>query len=262
MPQGGAGLEIVIFQYDKMLLDNLSDEKSVIDSEEKLDYVLNEGDNREGNFYVSSQLKRLEALFGKAKKIFMPVEYYIDHITAAEYKSEFDRYLILDLKHTPSSAKMLEQLESAGKNRDGVFRLRRGANSPDIYKKSIGDIIVLSEIFGEPKNLFHKGVHDEDSGFGHLIISARFDSNVIAHLEYSSINTEKELLEMEMSVLDSIIEYTSDRKSLSFLSPAEKEYMPLDVQSILDHPLHVNSQIHTKISGLVSQIPLVGKGEN
>lgn len=255
-------MEIVIFQYGNLLLDRQLDGKSVIDSEEKLECVLNECDKCEGNFYVNSRLKRLEDLFVRAKKVFMPVEYYINHITAAEYKSEFDRYLILDLKHTPSSAKMLEQLESAGKNRDGVFRLRRGANSPDIYKKSIGDIIVLSEIFGEPKTLFHKGIHDDGSGFGHLIISARFDNNVIAHLEYSSINTEKELLEMEMSVLDTIFEFTSDRKSISFLSPAEKEYMTLDVQSILGNPLHVNSQLHTKISGLVKQIPLLGKGEN
>jgi hypothetical protein len=258
-PQGGVDLEVIIYHNDNLQINCPNVEKSVIDSEEKLESIFNGGNFNEV-LYVNSRLKGHNALFNRADKVFLPIEYYLEHLSLTD-TPESNTFIILDLKHIPSSAKLLEQLEKTGKNRNGVFRLRRGSNSPEIYKKSVGDILVLSKLFGEPRNLFQKGVHDQATDVGHLIISVRFDNNVMAHLEYSAMNTEKELLEMEMSVPDTIVEFSSDRKGLTYLTSREKESLLLDVQSMLRNPLKINSKIHSRISGIVNEIPLLARGE-
>jgi hypothetical protein len=254
-------LDIVIYQYDNLNLERLNFDHTVVDSQEKLLAVRNGEAKSEKVLFISSHLTDTALLFTKAEKVFVPIENYVDCLrNGSDSVSRANLYLYLDLHHNASAAKMLQQLEGSGENQNGVFRLRRGMNKAGVYKKSIGDLIVLSKLFGEPQSMFQKGIHDQSSDTGHLILSVRFDGNVIAHLEYSSLKIEKELLDMEMSVLDTIVEFSSDRQGLSFLSQGQSEFLPLDLELILHQSLLIDSCLHNKITDLVKQIPMLEKG--
>lgn len=83
----------------------------------------------------------------------------------------------------------------------GVLRFRRSGPS----NESIGDLVVLSQLFGQITDVHH--VNREIEGMMHSIILCRFGDQVIAHIEYTSSSSER--IEFEFSSPHQIIEFDS-----------------------------------------------------
>ncbi|MCA1321656.1 hypothetical protein LC085_17255 [Bacillus tianshenii] len=229
-----------------------------IDTSEKLhDALFNDIWEANSLLVVSGRIPGLETLMEKAEAIFVSPEYYLQNEKMWKDHKPGSINVFADLHHQDSTRKMLEEIERHSDNKKGVFRLRRQFDHPSIMNKALGDMLVSGSIFGEVKNIHAKSVMYGHGETGHLILALRFEGNVMAHLEYTVLCSNKELLEMEWSSLNTIIEYSTENQAMSYLSKDTRQRVKLDPWSIVENSLIVDASLQKEMVALMESMPFI-----
>ncbi|MFE7064345.1 hypothetical protein ACFVAD_19630 [Sutcliffiella sp. NPDC057660] len=229
-----------------------------IDTSEKLQDALFNGIWEESSLLlVSGRISGLETLMARAEVIFVSPEYYLQHIEKWKDHKPGTINLYADLHHQDSTRRMLEEIKGHSNNKKGVFRLRRQFDHSSIFNKALGDMLVSGSVFGGMKNIYAKSVMDDHAETGHLIMAVRFEGNVMAHLEYTVLCSNKELLEMEWSSLNTVIEYSTENQAMSYLSNDKRQRVKLDPWSIVENSMIVDASLQKEMVALMENMPFI-----
>ncbi|WP_010094781.1 hypothetical protein [Ornithinibacillus scapharcae] len=113
----------------------------------------------------------------------------------------------------------------------GVFRLRRVLAEEKNDFVIASDLYVLSSLFGEAEII---DVKHSRGGLDpqHVIVTVKYGDGVMAHVDYTF--TSKEIIELEWSGINQIIEFKSDE--MNPMDPGHLTTLPLqyNVDSILE----------------------------
>ncbi|WP_121614121.1 hypothetical protein [Mesobacillus foraminis] len=189
-----------------------------------------EADENSGLVVVHSKEEGVEKLLDDAEEIFAPINYVMDQWENVKVHNNVHVYF--PLSAIRGATKLLTVLKEKQLNKNGVFRLRRRQRQMNSDSISGNDIFFLTSIFGKWKTLYPKLVQSSEANISHMLVAVTFENNVMAQLEYTFTQTDGELLEMEWSGRDHVLEYSTEQKALQTVTDGKQE-APLDCDEFL-----------------------------
>ena len=188
-----------------------------------------ENNVEQGSFVMEATEGNVKILEKRGYEFFIPsslLKYVNEDSNAKVY---------FDLECHSFFQKMKEVIEKGSKT-NGVFRSRRMIKE-DNLEVMADDLYVLSLLFGEPKDKHIKRSKRNDTS--HIILMIRFDSGVMAHVEFTVANAER--IEMEWSGMRQIVEFDSDELK-GHLLPLQHE-----TKILLASAKRINAEVIDKV---------------
>ncbi|MBT2758046.1 hypothetical protein J7E71_19430 [Mesobacillus foraminis] len=221
---------------------------------EKMGELSGKADENSGLVMVNSKQEGIEKLLKLAEEIFAPINFVMDQW---EHVKNRDVLVYFPLSAITGATKMLTVLKENQLNKNGVFRLRRRQHQLNPEWISSNDIYFLSSIFGRWKTLYPKLVHSSEANISHMLVAVTFENNVMAQLEYTFTRTGRELLEMEWSGRDHVLEYSTEQKALQTVTDGEQEaHLDYDDFLVTNESMSLSEEMYIELNRLREAISL------
>ncbi|MEK4244067.1 hypothetical protein MKZ20_01840 [Psychrobacillus sp. FSL K6-2684] len=155
--------------------------------------------SKKSSFVMDATESNLRALEKRGHEFYIPSD-LLKHVN-----EDSNAKVYFDLECHPFYQKIKEVIEK-GITSNGVFRFRRisKGNNPQLIAD---DLYVLSLLFGEPKEK-HIKKSKLETVIRHIILMIRFESGVMAHVEFTFANVNR--IELEWSGIKQIVEFDSE----------------------------------------------------
>ncbi|MEK4229394.1 hypothetical protein [Solibacillus sp. FSL H8-0538] len=150
------------------------------------------------------------------------------------------KYVYFDLALYPFFAGVKNAVGDQEKS--GVVRFRRTG----LESKLVGDIYVLSKLFGKPSQTHVKIREIERKA--HIIVLLKFGQSIMAHIEFTTGGNER--LEFEYSSPQQIIEFDSDE--MRPVLPTTKTKLPLmyTVDAITETAVEITDELKQELQAI------------
>lgn len=198
---------------------------------------IQEDTNRGVSYLIAANSENVNGVINKKGNIYLPYNLFNESYLNSKV------YIYFELDVLPFF-RVFTEIFKKEVNPRGVFRYRRAIQEERFLSTIVGDLYVITSLFGEQKD-----IHIKHSNLSliprHIIIMINFGGGTMAHIEYTVGVQEK--IELEWSGIKNIIEFDSDQ--MKPVHPNDRTLLPLtySVDAIVSSAKVIDEKMLTRL---------------